>query len=126
MVLVIATLLLVIGCSTWMTIRVRPTPARRDGFDSLVVVAVLATATAILYVVLMISQEDSPFSWFLFSLLVVIVLLGVAASRAAPYRAIALVIAGFSLLTLGVLGILSIGLPLVPAGGLALVSASRD
>ena len=87
--------------------------------------AVLAVAMAVVYVQLMAGQGDRPLWW------VMVVLLGGAAActygafATGVRRTTALVGAGAVLVVLGVLAILSIGLPILVAGAVSLLAALR-
>jgi hypothetical protein len=85
----------------------------------------ISTATVIVYLLIMGAQEGTPAWWFLGGLVIAVSLLGYGASREAPRRRLALALAGADLLGLGILGLLSIGFPLLCAGALALISARR-
>ena len=78
------------------------------------------------YVVLMHSQREHPRFWVLALLGGALVLVVLAARLSGRARARTLVGAASGLLILGVLGIFSIGLPLIVAGGLVLASTGRD
>jgi hypothetical protein len=94
--------------------------------DPLAVAAALVAATmAAVYVGVMRGQDDRPLLWVLV-LLVGGALASVYGSlRRAPHRRLVLVAAGAALALLGLLAILSIGLPLLVAGGLALLAGAR-
>lgn len=90
-----------------------------------IIPAVAAAVTLLGYVRLMRQQGDDPVAWFAIGL-------GIAACGSmygawprAPFRAAALAIAGTILVAWGVLALLSVGLPLLIAGGVALVAATR-
>lgn len=92
----------------------------------------LATASALLavlvlagYVGLIRQQGDPPVPWYVAGLAGAAVLSGYGVRRAAPARRWALAGSGVVLAALGLLALLSIGLPLLVAGGLALVAAVR-
>jgi hypothetical protein len=87
--------------------------------------AVVAAAMAVFYVWLIRQQGDQPLPWVLIVLLVGALLAAYGALWRVPYRRMALVPAVIALTVLGVLGILSIGLPILAAGILALVSLLR-
>jgi hypothetical protein len=96
----------------------------RDGVDLLAMAAaVLAAAMAVVYVRVMHAQDDQPLVW------VLVVLVGGALAAAygavprAPYRRLVLVVTGTALVVLGLLSILSIGLPILLAGALAILAA---
>jgi len=77
------------------------------------------------YLWLIHDQGNSPAIWFVAGLAVAALLAGYGALRAAPGRRPALIASAVLLLGLGLLGILSIGLPIVLAGVLAIVAAAR-
>lgn len=77
------------------------------------------------YVTIMREQGDRPVVWFVAASGVGIALAAYGAVRSNPRRITALVGSGLVLMALGVLGLLTIGLPLVLAGCLALVAAIR-
>ena len=99
---------------------------RRHPFDFVAVAAaLLALAMLAAYTAIMRQQDDGPAGW-------VVVVLAVGALGAAygsvtgaPYRRAALVVAAVVLAGLGLLAILSIGLPILLASGLCLVAALR-
>jgi hypothetical protein len=70
-------------------------------------------------------QGDHPVAWFLGGLLVSALLGIYGAAQSAPGRGAALAISGILLIVLGVLGIYSIGLPILVAGALILSAAAR-
>ena len=71
-------------------------------------------------------QDGTPAAWFVVALLLGAVGAAYGAVRAAPHRRAVLVAAGVVLCAAGVLGILTVGLPVVLAGGLCLVAAVRS
>ena len=94
----------------------------------LVAVAAAALAVAMLFVYLMIihQQGDQPAVWA-----VVILVLGAAAAsyggaRDAPYRRAALLFAACGLALLGLLAILTIGMPILLSALLCVVAAVRQ
>ena len=87
--------------------------------------ALLAAAMAWAYVRIIDGQGDQPLAWVVGGLLGCAVLATYGAPLAAPGRRTALVVAGVVLLGLGLLAILTIGLPILVAGVLALVSSAR-
>jgi hypothetical protein len=101
-------------------------PSPRRVRTGAVVVATIALADTVLYVFVMRSQNDSPRAWFVGALGVAIALAVYAAVAAARVAPRALAAAGLLLIVLGVVGILSIGMPLVVAGGVAIVTAWND
>ena len=87
--------------------------------------AVLAVAMAVVYVRLMAQQGDRPLWWVLAVLLAGAGAAAYGALATGVRRTTALVGAGVVLFALGVLAILSIGLPILLAGALSLVAALR-
>ncbi|HET6560826.1 MAG TPA: hypothetical protein VFG72_03045 [Marmoricola sp.] len=87
---------------------------------------VVAATMAATYVGVIRSQGEQPLAW------VLVVLVGGAlaamfgAPLRAPHRRLVLWTAGTVLILLGLLAILSIGLPILVAGALALVAGSRS
>jgi hypothetical protein len=91
----------------------------------------LATASAaitlimiVVYLWLINQQGDRPAVWFPAGLAVAALLAAYGSARRARWRRPALIVSGVLLLALGLLGILSIGLPVVVAGALAIVAAA--
>lgn len=84
--------------------------------------AIVAAGMAVFYVWLIGQQGNQPLPWVLIILLVGALLAAYGALWRVPYRRTALVPAVIALTVLGVLGILSIGLPILAAGILALIS----
>ena len=72
------------------------------------------------------AEGDTPALWFLTGLEIAVILLGYGANRGAERRRPALTLAAVDLLGLGIVGLASIGFPLVCAGVLALISAGRQ
>lgn len=100
------------------------TPARR--WDPVALTAALVPAAmAVVYLLIMRSEGDTPAWWFVGMLVLAAVLCGYATRRDAPRRQPALLVAGAALLAAGVLALLSIGLPLLIAGALALGAGLR-
>ena len=91
-----------------------------------VVAAALALVMAVVYLAIMRGESDDPVLWFLAMLILGAVGAGYGATRAAPHRTAALVGAGVLLTAAGVLGILSIGLPILVAGVLSLIAAAAS
>lgn len=87
---------------------------------------VLLLVTLGVYVGVMRIESDRPVPWFVGALLLGAVASGYGTSTAAPHRASALVPAGSVLLVVGALAILSVGFPIVVAGGLCLLAAARS
>jgi len=87
--------------------------------------AILAAGTAVSYAWLIRQQGNQPLPWVLIVLLVGALLASYGALWRVPFRRTALVPAVIALTVLGVLGILSIGLPILASGILTLVSLLR-
>ena len=87
--------------------------------------AVLALVMLGAYVAIMRGQDDQPVAWFVALLVVGALGAGYGANRAAPGRDKALPVAGLLLVGAGLVGILTIGLPILVAGALSLVAAAR-
>jgi 4-hydroxybenzoate polyprenyltransferase len=99
---------------------------RRAALDPVAALAaVLGLAMLLVYVVLMRAQGDRPLVWVLTALLVASVSAGYGAATGSPHRRAALLGAGLVFVTLGILAILSIGLPILVAGALCLFSVAR-
>jgi hypothetical protein len=90
-----------------------------------VVAAVLALLMNGVYVLLIHQQGNSPALWFVAGLAVAALLAGYGALRSARGRRPALIASGVLMLGLGLAGILTIGLPIVLAGLLAIIAATR-
>jgi hypothetical protein len=92
-------------------------------------VAAIAAAFALIMVGLyigLIRQQGGPVAaWFVAGLAAAAFLSVYGVARAAPRRALALLASGVVMTVLGFLAILSIGLPILGAGVLALVAAAR-
>jgi drug/metabolite transporter (DMT)-like permease len=93
-----------------------------------VAAAVLALVMAVVYVVVIHDQDES--AGVIVALVLTGLLVGAAAAaygarKASPHRAGVLMTAGFLLGVLGLLALLTIGLPIIVAGGLCLIAASR-
>jgi hypothetical protein len=86
----------------------------------------VTAAVTVVYLLIMRAEGDTPAWWFLSGLIIAVVLLAYGAHRDAGRRRPALTLAGADLLGLGFLALLSIGLPLLCAGVLALISAGRE
>ena len=91
-----------------------------------IVAGTVTAAIAVGYLLVMRAEGDMPALWFLTGLVIAVILLGYGANRGAGRRRLALTIAGIDLLGLGIVGLASIGFPLVCAGVLALSSAGRE
>jgi len=98
-------------------------PRRIDLFAA--VSAVLAVVMAGVYVGVMRDQGDDPLAWVVAVLVVGAVLAAYGAARWSPFRQVALAMAVLLLGALGLLAILSIGLPILAAAALALVALVR-
>ena len=100
---------------------------RRSGLDVAAVAAtVLAVVMLVVYLVVMRGQDDQPAMWAVVLLVLGAAAAGYGAVRSAPYRRAALLAAACGLTALGVLAILTIGLPILFAGVLCLVAAVRQ
>jgi hypothetical protein len=91
-----------------------------------IVAGIVTAAVALGYLLVMRTEEDTPALWFLTGLVIAVILLAYSANRGAGRRRPALTLAGVDLLGLGIVGLASIGFPLVCAGMLALISAGRE
>jgi hypothetical protein len=87
--------------------------------------AALALVMALTYVALMRGQGDRPLAWVLAVLVGAAALAAVGSHRSAPRARVLLLAAAALLLALGVLALLTIGLPIIGAGVLCLVAAAR-
>lgn len=101
----------------------RPHARRLDGFA--LAAALLAAVMAVVYVVVIRGQDEQPLAWVLAVLAVGSALTLYASPTSSPHRRPALAVAGVLLTLLGLLAILTIGLPIVAAGVLALVASAR-
>jgi hypothetical protein len=100
------------------------TSGRRNGWDPLAAIAsVIALVMIVLYVGLIRRQGNQIAVWFLSALAVAAVLSVYGIARCAPRRVVALVVSGVTMTLLGIAGLLSIGLPILVAGVLALLAA---
>ena len=100
---------------------------RLRGWDPTAAAAAAITAVMmVLYLALIGGQGGQPAAWFVAGLATAGLLCLYAVRRAAPRRRLALAASAVLLLVFGVLGLLSIGLPIVVAGVLAAVAAARD
>jgi len=88
-------------------------------------VATTAVSVAFGYVRLMDDQGDRPTSWFLGGLIVAAALAVYAAVRSLPRRTEAITASGAILFPLGILGLSSIGFPVLVAGVFALAFAAK-
>jgi hypothetical protein len=91
-----------------------------------IVAGTVTAAVAVGYLLIMRAEGDTPALWFVTGLVIAVILLGYGANRGARRRRVALTLAGVELLGLGIVGLASIGFPLVCAGVLALIGAGRD
>ena len=87
--------------------------------------SLLAVVMLVVYLSILRQEDGEPALWAVAALVLGAAASGYGAVRRAPRRRPALVAAGLVLLVLGVLAILSIGLPIVVAGVLCLVAAVR-
>jgi len=91
--------------------------------------AAVSAAVALLmngvYLWLIHRDGNSPALWFVAGLGLAALLAAYGALRAAPGRRPALIASGVLLLGLGLVGILTIGLPIILAGLLAVIAATR-
>ncbi len=102
------------------------TSRRWNGWDPAAAAAAAITAVMmVLYLALIRQQGDEPAAWFVAGLAAAGLLSTYGIVRAAPNRRVALAASAVLLLGLGLLGLLSVGLPIVGAGALALVAAAR-
>ena len=90
------------------------------------VAAGITVTMLVVYVVVMNEQGDTPLVWVLAVLGVAAALAVYSANPAAAFGPAALSAAAFLLIVMGVLGLFSIGLPLLVAGVMAAVSAWRQ
>ncbi|BEL05490.1 hypothetical protein Q0Z83_036810 [Actinoplanes sichuanensis] len=98
----------------------------RNGWDLLAATAsAIALIMIVFYVGLIRQQDGQVAAWFLAGLAVAALLSIYGVARAAPGRRSMLAVSGVMMVALGLLGILSIGLPILGAGVLALVTATR-
>jgi hypothetical protein len=99
-------------------------PRRR--WDPIAAIAALIAVIMIgVYAAVLSRQDDQPVVWFAAGLLAATLLAAYGAARAAPRRRTALSVSGSMMVALGILGLLSIGLPILGAGLLALIAAAR-
>ena len=89
------------------------------------VTAAIALLMNGVYLWLIHQQGNSPAIWFVAGLAVAALLAGYGALRSARGRRPALIASGVLLLGLGLIAILTIGLPIVLAGLLAVIAAGR-
>jgi hypothetical protein len=97
------------------------------GVDLLAVAAaVVAAAMTGVYLAIMREQGDEPLRWVIAVLCTCAVLATYAAPVRASQRRTALRVSGVGLVALGLLAILTIGLPIMLAGALALLGSLRS
>ncbi|HYU83748.1 MAG TPA: hypothetical protein VEK80_02995 [Kribbellaceae bacterium] len=99
------------------------TPFRLDPYA--VAAALIAAAMTWVYVGLMHDQGDDPLAWVVTVLVTAAALAAYGAVRSLRFRRVALAIAVLLLGPLGLLAILSIGLPILAAAALASVAFAR-
>jgi hypothetical protein len=87
--------------------------------------SVLALAMLGVYVSIIHQQHDQPAPWAVAALVVGAAAAGYGAVGSRAHRRASLLLAGATLLALGALAILSIGLPILLAGALCVVAAGR-
>jgi hypothetical protein len=98
----------------------------RNRLDPMAAIAsLIALVMTVLYVAMMSQQGDVVVGWFIGGLTMAALLGIYGAVRAVPLRRLALAVSGAVLTALGVVAILSIGLPILGAGVLALAAAAR-
>ncbi|HEX7744585.1 MAG TPA: hypothetical protein VF462_04910 [Micromonosporaceae bacterium] len=103
------------------------TSGSRNDWDLLAAIAaVIALVMIGLYIGLISQEGDDVAAWFLGGLAAAALLATYGVARAAPQRGLALSASGVVLTVFGFLAILSIGLPILGAGVLALVAAARS
>jgi hypothetical protein len=90
-----------------------------------VAASVLALAMLVVYLWVIRQQQGDPAVWVVAALAVGAAAAGYGSVVAAPYRGASLAFAGVVLLLLGLLAILTIGLPSMVAGGLCFVAFVR-
>lgn len=91
-----------------------------------VAAAVLALVMLIVYLRVIREQDGQPATWAVAILVLGAAAAGYGAVVAAPYRRAALLLAGCALAALGLLAILTIGMPILVAGVLCLAAAARQ
>jgi len=87
-----------------------------------VAVAVITVTMAVVYVLIIRSQGNAPLLWVLAVLVLAAGFAAYGANARARLAPVSLAISGMLLLVMGVLGIFSIGLPLLIAGVIATAS----
>lgn len=99
----------------------------RAGVDGLALAVVLICAVLSgVYLALVTAQDDQPVAWFAGGLIAAGALALYGAFRPRRGRVVALVLSGLVLSGLGLLALLSIGLPVLAAGVAAFVAAARS
>jgi drug/metabolite transporter (DMT)-like permease len=88
--------------------------------------AVISVVMAAVYVEVMRAQDDRPLAWVLVVLCMCALLAAYGAWLSAPHRRAGLIVAGVGLMLVGLLAILTIGLPILLAGALALWGSARQ
>lgn len=88
--------------------------------------SMLALGMLVVYLVLLRQQDGQPAVWAVAILVLGAAGAGYGAGAAAPHRRGALLAAGGALAVLGLLAILTIGLPILVSAGLCLVAAGRS
>lgn len=87
--------------------------------------ALVAIAMISLYAVVIIDQSGEPAIWFVSLMAVAIACAAYGSARTLPMRRWVLLACAVILTGLGMLAILSIGLPILVAGGLAWIAFAR-
>lgn len=99
---------------------------RRNGWDPLAAIAsAIALGTIAWYLAAVHQQGGGGVVWFPGGLALAAVLCAYSAAPRSPRRAVALVVSGVLLAALGLVAILSVGLPVAVAAVLAFVAAAR-
>lgn len=94
----------------------------RDGWDLAAVIAAAIPLVMIGFYLGLVRQQGGPIAvWFVVGLAAAALLSTYGAARSAPRRRLALAVAGVVMVALGFLGLLTIGLPILVAGVIALV-----
>jgi hypothetical protein len=102
------------------------TSGLRDWDRLALIASFLTVVMAVGYVVLIEQQGNQPAPWFIGGLIMSALLSAYGGAPSAPRRTTALTASGTTLVLLGILGIASIGVPIVGAGALALLAAARS
>jgi hypothetical protein len=87
--------------------------------------ALISVVMAVVYVQIMLGEDDEPLAWVLIVLGTSAALTAYGTRLNASHRRVGLIVAAVELLILGLLAILTIGLPLLIAGVLALWASTR-